>query len=159
MSGALVSTSTDFQQGGSVDWVELSGRSNFPVVVLARLFEACMDPFTLPGWSSYLHQLFPLLKGRGAQKVRISWRHHLSRFSVKHVVTDLVETTQTEEGPPRLLQYALSTTDNLQYGSTCTERAMRSLQGRSVLFRQLSGNGRDSTSLVLVFRSSGHFVP
>ena len=48
MSGPLVPTSARFQQQGSVDWVELSGRSvQLSVAVLARLSKAGIDPFTL----------------------------------------------------------------------------------------------------------------
>ena len=125
MSGALVSTSANrFQQQGSVDWVELSGRSvQFSVAVLARLSKAGIDPFTLQIGRAICtnFSLCPIAQGRISDAILalkkfgsygdIIW----FGFGVKHVVTDLAE---TEEGLTLVaVCAALSTTYDSLYGA------------------------------------------
>ena len=103
MSGALVPASSNFQQQGTVDWVELSGRSvHFSVAVLARLSKAGIDPFTLQVGRAICtnFSLGPVAQQRISEAIQalrkfgsygdIIW----FGFGVKHVVTDLAETEQ-----------------------------------------------------------------
>ena len=124
MSRALVSTSTNFQQQGTVDWVELSSRSvQFSVAVLARLSKAGIDPFTLQVGRAICtnFSLNPIAQGRISDAISalkkfgsygdIIW----FGFGVKHVVTDLAE---TEEGLTLVaICAALSTTYDSLYGA------------------------------------------
>lgn len=132
MSGALVSTSAKFQQQGSVDWVELSGKSvQFSVAVLARLSKAGIDPFTLQVGRAICtnFSLHPRAQGRISDAILalkkfgsygdVIW----FGFGVKHVVTDLAE---TEEGLTLVaVCAALSTT----YDSLLGARVLRELCG------------------------------
>ena len=124
MSGPLVPAPTKFQQQGSVDWVELSGRSvQFSVAVLARLSKAGIDPFTLQVGRAICtnFSLNPIAQGRISDAILalkkfgsygdIMW----FGFGVKHVVTDLAE---TEEGLTLVaICAALSTTYDSLYGA------------------------------------------
>ena len=124
MSGPLVSSRTNFQQQGSVDWVELSGRSvQFSVAVLARLSKAGIDPFTLQVGQAICtnFSLNPTAQGRISDAI-LALRKFGSYgdiiwfgFGVKQVVTDLAE---TEEGLTLVaLCAALSTTYDSLYGA------------------------------------------
>ena len=124
MSGALVPASSNFQQQGTVDWVELSGRSvNFSVAVLARLSKAGIDPFTLQVGRAICtnFSLDPVAQQRISEAIQalrkfgsygdIIW----FGFGVKHVVTDLAE---TEQGLTLVaLCAALSSTYDSLYGA------------------------------------------
>ena len=124
MSGALVPASSNFQQQGSVDWVELSGRSvNFSVAVLARLSKAGIDPFTLQVGRAICttFSLNPVAQQRISEAIQalrkfgsygdVIW----FGFGVKHVVTDLAE---TEQGLTLVaLCAALSSTYDSLYGA------------------------------------------
>ena len=124
MSGALVPASSNFQQQGSVDWVELSARSvHFSVAVLARLSKAGIDPFTLHVGRAICtnFSLDPVAQQRISEAIQalrkfgsygdIIW----FGFGVKHVVTDLAE---TEQGLSVVaLGAALSLTYVLLYGA------------------------------------------
>ncbi|KAL9136172.1 MAG: hypothetical protein Q9175_002629 [Cornicularia normoerica] len=132
MSGALVATSANFQQQGTVDWVELSGRSvQFSVAVLARLSRAGIDPFTLQVGRAICtnFSLHPVAQGRISDAI-LALRKFGSYgdiiwfgFGVKHVVTDLAE---TEEGLTLVaLCAALSTTYDSLHGA----RVLRELCG------------------------------
>ena len=132
MSGPLVSTSANFQQQGTVDWVELSGRSvQFSVAVLSRLSKAGIDPFTLQVGRAICtnFSLHPIAQGRISDAILalkkfgsygdIIW----FGFGVKHVVTDLAE---TEEGLTLVaICAALSTTYDSLFGA----RVLRELCG------------------------------
>lgn len=124
MSGPLVSTSANFQQQGTVDWVELSGRSvQFSVAVLSRLSKAGIDPFTLHVGRAICtnFSLHPIAQGRISDAI-LALRKFGSYgdiiwfgFGVKHVVTDLAE---TEEGLTLVaICAALSTTYDSLYGA------------------------------------------
>lgn len=124
MSGTIGRTPATFQQQGSVDWVELSGRSiQFSVAVLARLSRAGIDPFTLqvgraictnfvlhPTAQARISDAILALKKFGSYE-DIIW----FGFGIKHVVTDLAE---TEEGLTLVaLCAALSATYDSLYGA------------------------------------------
>lgn len=124
MSGTIGRTPATFQQQGSVDWVELSGRSiQFSVAVLARLSRAGIDPFTLqvgraictnfvlhPTAQARISDAIIALKKFGSYE-DIIW----FGFGIKHVVTDLAE---TEEGLTLVaLCAALSATYDSLYGA------------------------------------------
>ena len=130
MSSTLVPTPARFQQQGSIDWVELSGRSvQFSVAVLARLSKAGIDPFTLqvgraicsnfslhPNAQDCISTAILGLKKYGSYG-DVIW----FGFGIKHVVTDLAE---TEEGLTLVaLCAALSTT----YDSLYAARVLRQL--------------------------------
>ena len=138
MSDALVPRSTNFQQQGSVDWVELPGRSvQFSVAVLARLSKAGIDPFTLQVGRAVCtnFSLHPIAQGRISDAILalkkfgsygdIIW----FGFGVKHVVTDLTET-----GGSHACGSMRSTLNNIRLiiWSACPQRAVRPLQGPSV---------------------------
>ena len=124
MSGALVPATSNFQQQGSVDWVELSGRSvSFSVAVLARLSKAGIDPFTLQVGRAICtnFSLDPVAQQRIFEAIQalrkfgsygdIIW----FGFGVKHVVNDLAE---TEQGLTLVaLCAALSSTYNSLFGA------------------------------------------
>ncbi|KAM0798820.1 hypothetical protein BDR22DRAFT_355050 [Usnea florida] len=132
MSGALVPASSNFQQQGTVDWVELSGRSvNFSVAVLARLSKAGIDPFTLQVGRAICNNfsLDPIAQQRISEAIQalrkfgsygdVIW----FGFGIKHVVTDLAE---TEQGLTLVaLCAALSSTYDSLYGA----RVLRELCG------------------------------
>ena len=124
MSGAVVRASSNFQQQGTVDWVELSGRSvNFSVAVLARLSKAGIDPFTLQVGRAICtnFSLDPIAQQRISEAIQ-ALRNFRSYgdilwfgFGIKHVVTDLAE---TEQGLTLVaLCAALSSTYHLLYGA------------------------------------------
>lgn len=132
MAGAVVPASSNFQQQGTVDWVELSGRSvQFSVAVLARLSKAGIDPFTLQVGRAICtnFSLQPIAQGRISDAI-LALKKFASYgdviwfgFGVKHVVTDLAE---TEEGLALVaLCAALSTTYDSLYGA----RVLRELCG------------------------------
>ena len=124
MSGALVPASSNFQQQGTVDWVELSGRSvNFSVAVLARLSKAGIDPFTLQVGRAICtnFSLDPVAQQRISKAIQAlrkfgSYRNIMwFGFGVKDVVTDL---TETEQGLTLVaLCAALSSTYNSLFGA------------------------------------------
>lgn len=132
MAGAVVPASSNFQQQGTVDWVELSGRSvQFSVAVLARLSKAGIDPFTLQVGRAICtnFSLHPIAQGRISDAI-LALKKFASYgdviwfgFGVKHVVTDLAE---TEEGLALVaVCAALSTTYDSLYGA----RVLRELCG------------------------------
>lgn len=132
MAGAVVPASSNFQQQGTVDWVELSGRSvQFSVAVLARLSKAGIDPFTLQVGRAICtnFSLQPIAQGRISDAI-LALKKFASYgdviwfgFGVKHVVTDLAE---TEEGLALVaVCAALSTTYDSLYGA----RVLRELCG------------------------------
>ena len=164
MSGALVPTSTNFQQQGSVDWVELSSRSvHFSVAVLARLSRAGIDPFTLQVGRAICtnFSLHPIAQGRISDAILalkkfgsygdVIW----FGFGVKHIVTDLAE---TEEGLTLVaLCAALSTTYDSLYGA----RVLRELCGLCKAPQSFSPAIRQWKILVELcagILTSGHFV-
>lgn len=124
MSRTVTRTPATFQQQGSVDWVELSGRSvQFSVAVLARLSRAGIDPFTLQVGRAICTNfvLHPTAQARISDAILalkkfgsygdIIW----FGFGIKHVVTDLAE---TEEGLTLVaLCAALSATYDSLYGA------------------------------------------
>ena len=132
MSGALVPASSNFQQQGTVDWVELSGRSvNFSVAVLARLSKAGVDPFTLQVGRAICtnFSLDPVAQQRISEAIQALRKFGSYRdimwfgFGVKHVVTDLAE---TEQGLTLVaICAALSSTYTSLYGA----RVLRELCG------------------------------
>lgn len=164
MSGALVPKSTNFQQQGTVDWVELSGRSvQFSVAVLARLSKAGIDPFTLQVGRAICtnFSLHPIAQGRISDAILalkkfgsygdIIW----FGFGVKHVVTDLAE---TEEGLTLVaVCAALSTTYDSLYGA----RVLRELCGLCKAPQSFSPAIRQWKLLVELragILTSGHFA-
>ena len=163
MSGALVSTSANFQQQGTVDWVELSGRSvQFSVAVLSRLSKAGIDPFTLQVGRAICanFSLHPVAQGRISDAI-LALRKFGSYgdiiwfgFGVKHVVTDLAE---TEEGLTLVaICAALSTTYDSMYGA----RVLRELCGLCKAPQSFSPAIRQWKTLVELcagILTSGHF--
>ena len=164
MSGALASTSTNFQQQGSVDWVELSGRSvQFSVAVLARLSKAGIDPFTLQVGRAICtnFSLRPVAQGRISDAILalkkfgsygdIIW----FGFGVKHVVTDLAE---TEQG---LTLVAVCAALSVTYDSLYGARVLRELCGLCKAPQSFSPAIRQWKILVescAGILTSGHFV-
>ena len=163
MSGALVPASANFQQQGTVDWVELSGRSvHFSVAVLARLSKAGIDPFTLQVGRAICtnFSLHPTAQGRISDAILalkkfgsygdIIW----FGFGVKHVVTDLAE---TEQGLTLVaVCAALSTTYDSLYGA----RVLRELCGLCKAPQSFSPAIRQWKTLVELcagILTSGHF--
>lgn len=163
MSGALASTSANFQQQGTVDWVELSGRSvQFSVAVLARLSKSGIDPFTLQVGRAICtnFSLHPLAQGRISDAV-LALKKYGSYgdiiwfgFGVKHVVTDLAE---TEEGLTLVaICAALSTTYDSLYGA----RVLRELCSLCKAPQSFSPSIRQWKTLVELcagILNSGHF--
>ena len=163
MSGALVPASANFQQQGTVDWVELSGRSvHCSVAVLARLSKAGIDPFTLQVGRAICtnFSLHPTAQGRISDAILalkkfgsygdIIW----FGFGVKHVVTDLAE---TEQGLTLVaICAALSTTYDSLYGA----RVLRELCGLCKAPQSFSPAIRQWKTLVELcagILTSGHF--
>ena len=164
MSGSLVPTSASFQQQGSVDWVELSGRSvQFSVAVLARLSKAGIDPFTLQIGRAICTKfsLHPIAQGRISDAILalkkfgsygdVIW----FGFGVKHVVTDLAE---TEEGLTLVaLCAALSTTYDALYGARVL-RELCSLCKAPQLFTPAIRQWKILVELCAGILTTGHFV-
>ena len=132
MSGALVPASSNFQQQGSVDWVELSGRTvHFSVAVLARLSKAGIDPFTLQVGRAICtnFSLDPVAQQRISEAIQALRKYGSDGdiiwfgFGVKHVVTDLAE---TEQG---LTLVALCAALSSTYDLLCGARVLRELCG------------------------------
>ena len=163
MSGALVPASSSFQQQGSVDWVELSGRSvNFSVAVLARLSKAGIDPFTLQVGRAICtnFSLYPVAQQRLSEAIQalrkfgsygdVVW----FGFGVKQVVTELAE---TEQGLSLVaLCAALSSTYDSLYGA----RVLRELCGLCKAPQTFSPAVRQWKILVELcsgILNSGHF--
>ena len=164
MSGTLVPTSARFQQQGSVDWVELSGRSvHFSVAVLARLSKAGIDPFTLQVGRAICtnFSLHPIAQGRISDAILalkkfgsygdVIW----FGFGVKHVVTDLAE---TEEGLTLVaLCAALSTTYDSLYGARVL-RQLCCLCKAPQLFTPAIRQWKILVELCAGILTTGHFV-
>lgn len=164
MSGTLVPTSARFQQQGSVDWVELSGRSvQFSVAMLARLSKAGIDPFTLQVGRAICtnFSLHPIAQGRISDAILalkkfgsygdVIW----FGFGVKHVVTDLAE---TEEGLTLVaLCAALSTTYDALYGARVL-RQLCYLCKAPQLFTPAIRQWKIFVELCAGILTTGHFV-
>ena len=164
MSGTLVPTSARFQQQGSVDWVELSGRSvQFSVAVLARLSKAGIDPFTLQVGRAICanFSLHPIAQGRISDAILalkkfgsygdVIW----FGFGVKHVVTDLAE---TEEGLTLVaLCAALSTTYDSLYGARVL-RELCCLSKAPQLFTPAIRQWKILVELCAGILTTGHFI-
>ena len=164
MSGALVPASSNFQQQGTVDWVELSGRSvNFSVAVLARLSKAGIDPFTLQVGRAICNNfsLDPVAQHRISEAIQalrkfgsygdIVW----SGFGVKHVVTELAE---TEQGLTLVaLCAALSSTYNSLYGARVL-RELCSLCKAPQAFSPAIRQWKILVELCSGILNSGHFA-
>ena len=164
MSGALVPASSNFQQQGSVDWVELSGRSvNFSVAVLARLSKAGIDPFTLQVGRAICNNfsLDPIAQHRISEAIQalrkfgsygdIIW----FGFGIKYVVTDLAE---TEQGLTLVaLCAALSSTYELLYGARVL-RELCSLCKAPQAFSPAIRQWKILVDLCSGILNSGHFA-
>ena len=164
MSGALVPKSTNFPQQGSVDWVELSGRSvQFSVAVLARLSKAGVDPFTLQVGRAICtnFSLHPIAQGRISDAILalkksgsygdVIW----FGFGVKQVVTDLAE---TEEGLTLVaVCAALSTTYDSLYGARVL-RELCSLCKAPQSFSPAIRQWKTLVELCAGILASGHFA-
>ena len=164
MSGTVVRTAATFQQQGSVDWVELSGRSvQFSVAVLARLSRAGIDPFTLQVGRAICTNfvLDPTAQGRISDAILalkkfgsygdVIW----FGFGVKHVVTDLAE---TEEGLTLVaLCAALSTTYDSLYGARVL-RQLCCLCKAPQLFSPAIRQWKILVELCAGILTTGHFV-
>ena len=164
MSGTLVRTPATFQQQGSVDWVELSGRSvQFSVAVLARLSRAGIDPFTLQAGRAICTNfiLHPTGQGRISDAILVLKKFGSYGdviwfgFGVKHVVTDLAE---TEEGLTLVaLCAALSTTYDSLYGARVL-RELCCLCKAPQLFSPAIRQWKILVELCSGILTTGHFV-
>ena len=164
MSGPLVPFQPTFQQQGTVDWVELSGRKvNFTVAVLARLSKAGIDPFTLqvgraicanfslePNAQQRVSDAIGKLKKYGSYE-NIIW----FGFGIKHVVTDLAE---TEEG---LTLVSICAALSVTYDSLFGARVLRELCGLCKAPSSFSPAIRQWKTLIELcsgILTSGHFL-